>query len=165
MTIRPLFALFVFAFALLTGNVTYAQADPVYDPGVKPHKGIDEIYRKFSKAYDDLDAKAVADLYTGNAAYLSPGSEIRIGNDRILESFTRSFESVKNRKERRSIRFRIFQREVVGDLGYDVGIYTLTATGSDGESRTDRGKYVVVTKKGSDGKWRFAVDGYSGLPD
>ena len=71
---------------------------------------------------------------------------------------------MKSRKERRAIGFRIFQREVIGDLGYDVGVYTLTATGPDGESRTDRGKFVVVTKKGADGKWRFAVDGYSGLP-
>ena len=73
----PTLTVFFSTLFLLASGVL-AQTDPAYEPGVKPHKGIDEIYRKFSKAYDDLDAKAVANLYTDNAAYLSPGSDIRI---------------------------------------------------------------------------------------
>ncbi|MCO6512496.1 MAG: SgcJ/EcaC family oxidoreductase [Aridibacter famidurans] len=155
---------FIFAFALVFAPGAYSQERLTLDPGVEAHKRIDGIYAKFSKAYDDLDPSAVANLYTEDAAYLSPGSEITVGRDTILANFTRSFESVKSRKLKWQISFRIVQRQVAGDLGYDVGIYTLTATQADGASRTDRGKFVVVTTKGKDGVWRFQVDGYSDLP-
>lgn len=155
---------FIFAFAFLTAHGTYAQERLTLDPGVEAHKGIDEIYRKFSKAYDDLDPAGVADLYTESAAYLSPGSDVRFGRDAVLDSFTRSFDSVRTRKLTWRITFRILQREVGEDLGYDVGIYSLTTTPEEGASRTDRGKFVVVTRKGKDGIWRFQVDGYSDMP-
>jgi len=132
--------------------------------GVERHQGIDEIYIKFSKAYDLLDASMVADRYTETAAYLSPGSDIRIGRDKILSSFSSSFENSRKAGNTRKISFHIVQREVSGDLGFDVGIFTLTSTEKSGASRTFRGKFVVVTKKGKDGVWRFQVDGYSDLP-
>lgn len=137
----------------------------VLEAGVEPHKEIDEIYRRFSKAYDDLDPNAVANLYTESASYLSPGSEIRIGRGHILESFTRSFRSVKERRSSREIRFRIVQRDVQGGLGFDVGLFILTSREADGSTRTSTGKFVTVTKRGEDGVWRFQVDGYSDVSD
>ena len=57
------------------------------------------------------------------------------------------------------ITFRIHARRLSGDLGYDVGVFTLT-TGRGAM----RGKFAVVTKKELDGTWRFEVDAYNGLP-
>ncbi|QQS41857.1 MAG: SgcJ/EcaC family oxidoreductase [Acidobacteriota bacterium] len=160
-----------FSYSVLTAAILFlgtfivsAQAYPEHDPGVKPHAGIDGIYAKFSKAYDDLEPAGVANLYTDDAAYLSPGSDVMIGRDKILSNFTSFFESVKARKRKLDIRFRILQREVGDGLGYDIGIYTITSTGADGTSTVNRGKFVVVTKKGKDGVWRFQVDGFSDLP-
>ncbi|HUF03920.1 MAG TPA: SgcJ/EcaC family oxidoreductase [Aridibacter sp.] len=155
---------FILAFPFFLAHSAHAQARLTLDPGVEPHKGIDEIYKKFSKAYDDLDPAGVADLYTESAAYLSPGTVITIGRETILSNFTRTFDSVRSRKLKWKINFRIVQREAGENLGYDIGIYSLTATQEDGASRTDRGKFVVVTKKGKDGVWRFQVDGYSDMP-
>ncbi|REJ78401.1 MAG: DUF4440 domain-containing protein [Acidobacteria bacterium] len=162
------FAAFVFAslgaFAAAQSAKGPDKARLILEDGVAPHSGVDSIYTRFSKAYDELDAKLVASLYTDDAAYLSPGSDIRIGNDKILESFSRSFASVKQRNLKWDISFRIVQREVGDELGFDVGIYSLTTTQPNGESRIDRGKFVVITKLGKDGIWRFQVDGYSDMP-
>ena len=48
-------------------------------------------------------------------------------------------------------------------MAYDVGIYTLRSFAVGNQIGTGQGKVVVVAVRGKDGKWRFQVDGYSGL--
>ncbi|MCJ7502707.1 MAG: nuclear transport factor 2 family protein, partial [Acidobacteriia bacterium] len=45
-----------------------------------------------------------------------------------------------------------------GDLAYTVGTYQLTLNNAKGKPVTDRGKYMTVWKKQSDGKWRAVAD-------
>lgn len=101
------------SFVFLTGLATSAPAAEntpqgvlVLDEGVASHKGLDEIYRRFSEGYKKLDPAAVANLYTETAAYLVPGTEIEIGREKILASFTKFFDSVKQRNGRLEISFR-----------------------------------------------------------
>ena len=140
------------------------QAALVLDEGVAPHKGLDEIYRRFSEGYKNLDAAAVANLYTETAAYLSPGDEIDIGREKIVATFSKMFDSNKQRNSRLEISFRIAQRQAVENMAYDVGIYTLTSFRENGETRVSKGKFFVVAKPEKDGVWRFQVDGYNDLP-
>jgi uncharacterized protein (TIGR02246 family) len=153
---------------LLATSVPAAENAPqdalVLDEGVAPHKGLDEIYRRFSEGYKNLDAGAVANLYTETAAYLSPGDEIDIGRGKIMATFSKMFDSTKQRNGRLEISFRIAQRQAEQTLAYDVGIYTLTSFNDKGESRTSKGKFFVVAKPEKDGVWRFQVDGYNDLP-
>jgi len=141
-----------------------SSADLILEPGVLQHKGLDEIYRNFSKGYLKLDAALVAGLYGETAAYLVPGDDIKIGREKILADFTRFFDSVKKSNEKIAISFRIFQRQADANLAYDVGVYTLVSTNEKGESRQGKGKFVVVARREKDGLWRFQVDGYSDLP-
>lgn len=170
LTTRAIFILLITLLPLAVSSVSAQEGSGptnpplILEPGVTPHKGIDSIYTRFHKAYKDLDIDAVADLYTDSAAYLSPGKGLQIGHDKVVENFTQAFQIVKERKLKWLIAFRIFQRSTEKDLGYDVGIFTLITVFPDGTSRTDRGKFVAVTKRGNDGKWRFQVDGYSELP-
>jgi len=140
------------------------QSALVLDEGVAAHKGLDEIYRRFSEGYKNLDAAAVANLYTETAAYLSPGDEIDIGRGKILATFSKMFDSTRQRNGRLEISFRIAQRQAEQNMAYDVGIYTLTSFNDKGESRTSKGKFFVVAKPEKDGVWRFQVDGYNDLP-
>lgn len=154
------------AMAFIGGGATVVTAESslVLDEGVAPHNGLDEIYRRFSEGYKKLDGAAVASLYTETAAYLAPGNEIEIGRARVLETFTKMFDSVRQRNGRMEISFRIAQRQAEQNFAYDVGIYTLTSFSDKGESRTSKGKFVVVAKREKDGVWRFQVDGYNDLP-
>lgn len=47
-----------------------------------------------------------------------------------------------------------------GELGYTSGFYTLTFTGPDGKTVTDKGKYLEVWNK-VDGKWKCLADAYN----
>lgn len=142
----------------------HAQASELtLDRGVAKHAGVDEIYAKFSKAYRELDHAAFMSLYTKDAAYLVPGSNIDIGNESITDGFKRFFDSVRDKGETLTISFQIVQRKVSGNLGYDVGIYTLRNHKDGKQLGEGTGKFVVVTVK--EGKtWKFQVDGYSDLP-
>jgi uncharacterized protein (TIGR02246 family) len=134
------------------------------EQGVAPHKGLDDVYRRFSEGYKRLDAASVANLYSDTAAYLAPGSNIQIGRPKILETFTSFFDSTRRGNGRLDISFRIVQRQVDKNLAYDVGIYTLTSFNEKDEPRRDSGKFVVVARHERGGVWRFQVDGYSALP-
>jgi uncharacterized protein (TIGR02246 family) len=140
------------------------ESSPVLDEGVAPHTGLDEIYRRFSEGYKKLDPAAVANLYTETAAYIQPGKEIEIGRAKVLETFTKFFDSVRQKNGRVEISFQIAQRQAEQNMAYDVGIYTLTSFNDKGESRTSKGKFFVVAKPEKDGGWRFQVDGYNDLP-
>ena len=81
----------------------------------------------------------------------------------MLEKFSSWFESMKAQDRKMTIQFEIFQRQISGDLGYDVGVYTLHYYTKEGKVQSEhKGKFVVVLTK-EDGKWRFQVDGYSDI--
>ena len=155
-------------FVLLTNFAAPAPAAETtaltLDAGVAPHKGLDEIYARFSEGYKKLDPAMVANLYTETAAYLVPGQEMDIGRPKVLDGFTKFFDSVKQRNSRLEISFQVVQRQVEQNLAYDVGIFTLTSFDEKGEPRPSKGKFVVVAKPEKDGVWRFQVDGYNDLP-
>ncbi len=156
--------LFATAVILCSCVISYAQASELsLDAGVKPHAAIDEIYRHFSDSYRTLNFEKLAGLYTESAAYLVPDQEVMTGRDSIRTSFRGFFDSVKSEGQTMTISFRILQRKAGKDLGYDVGIYTLRIFKDGKEMSSGQGKFVVVAIKEKDAKWRFQVDGYSGL--
>lgn len=141
------------AMAVIGGGVMLAkaQSSPVLAEGVAAHDGLDEIYRRFSEGYKKLDPAMVANLYSETAAYLAPGKEIEIGRARVLATFIEFFDSVRQKNGRLEISFRIAQRQAEQNLAYDVGVYTLTSFSDKGESRTSKGKFMVVGKREKDG--------------
>lgn len=156
--------LILWSLILVSVSVINAQtSELILDEGVKPHKEIDAVYAKFSEAYETLKPEMVADLYTDDAVYLQPNSDVMTGRDAILQNFTGFFNNVKNGGRNITISFQILQRKVEKQIGYDVGIYTVTSF-KDGEKLGEsKGKFVVVAVKRKDKKWRFQVDGFSSL--
>ena len=126
-------------------------------------KAMDAQYDRFSEAYRQLDPAIVGGLYAEDAFYLQPGSEIIRGRKAIHENFAGFFSGVAQRKDSVRIAFEIVDRAVSGDLGYDIGYYTLSSRTAAGESQSNRGKFTVIWKKGSDGIWQIHIDGYSGV--
>ncbi|MEX2190570.1 MAG: DUF4440 domain-containing protein [Bacteroidota bacterium] len=153
------------AFVFSLGATLPAQTDKVLllDPEVKPHKEIDKIYRVFSQAYNKLDPALVSNLYGESALYLAPGRDIQRGREVIHVSFKGFFDWAKEKGRTLGISFRIVERQVTENLAYDVGIYTLRGSGGGMPDGEDQGKFIVIAKKGDDGRWYFQVDGYSAV--
>jgi uncharacterized protein (TIGR02246 family) len=154
---------FVFALDVIA-QTSLPKGELTHGSGVKRHAGIDAIYEKFSAAYQKLDTEMVADLYTENAAYLPPDSEVLFGRPAVKVSFASFFDSVRASKASLQISFYIVQRDVSSALSYDVGIFTLVQKSEKGETTIGKGKFIAVAKKGSNGKWLFQVDAYNNLP-
>lgn len=164
MPYRLFFVRFTLAFVLfVVGSMCRPQATAT------AQSTLDEVYQRFSAAYDRLDADAVASLYTEEAQYLTPSSDrpIRQGRAAIKQSFEAFFNSIRDRQAALDISFRIVDRSISGDLAYDVGYYKLVVSYPEDpakEPSTSAGKFVVVAKKQADGTWQFHVDGYSSTP-
>jgi uncharacterized protein (TIGR02246 family) len=45
-----------------------------------------------------------------------------------------------------------------GDIAYEVGTYSMTMSDPDGNPAPEKGSYVVVWQKGTDGQWKVVVD-------
>ncbi len=133
------------------------------EKSVKAHTDIDEVYGQFSDAYRTLDVEKIANLYTESATYLAPDNDILQGRKAIRPTFVSFFDYIKNEERTMTISFQIFQRKVEKNLAYDVGVYTIRQYKDGKEAGTGKGKFVTVVVKEKDGKWRFQVDGYSGL--
>lgn len=157
--------LILFAIFSLTFISAEAQkpGELVLEKGVPAHSEIDAVYKTFSEAYRTLDAEKVVNLYTENAAYLPPNSDILQGRAAIRPTFQSFFDWIKNEGRTMTISFQIFQRKVDKNLAFDVGIYTIRQYKDGKETGSGQGKFVVVAVKEKAGKWRFQVDGYSDL--
>ena len=158
--------LLAFLILLLPGWIA-AQSPAIpavtHETGVKSHKEIDAIYQRFQLAYEKLDAEMVAGLYTDDALYLVPDNDVMRGKENIRKNFAVFFDYNRNQGRKLNITFRILKRSVQGELGYDVGIYTLQSSKDGKILGEDQGKFIVVTRKMKDGFWKFELDSYSGL--
>ncbi|MFN0140774.1 MAG: YybH family protein [Pyrinomonadaceae bacterium] len=159
-----LLTVLIFTIAIAAAAQQKANSKLTLENGVKPHVGIDAIYAEFSEAYDKLDAKMVTDLYTDDALYLTPESGIQRGRDVIISNFKPFFDSIRNNGGKLDIAFHIVERRVSGNMGYDVGTFSLTSTGKSGATQTSKGKFVVIALKMKNGRWKFQLDSYSDMP-
>lgn len=124
---------------------------------------IDEIYRRFAAAYDQLDAAAVAALYEKDALYLTPNENSGVARgEAIGRSFASFFDAVKSEGGRLAIRFTIIDRQIDGDLATDVGYFELKRV--DKESGAMIGKFTTVARRQAGGGWKFRVDSYAPAP-
>ena len=116
----------------------------------------DRAYEEFSRAYREADPAGVAALYTEEAWYLSPGDSIQQGQVVRHFEWLSSYESGTGPV----VEFEILDREISGDLGYDIGYYSIRAADAP-EGSGSGGKFIVVWKRGADGTWRIHADSYS----
>jgi hypothetical protein len=83
------------------------------------------------------------------------------GQDSVLAAFS-FLNAFKERPSGPAIGFRIVDRQVSGDMAWDIGYYVLNPDGSPiTQADEPGGKFIVLWKRGADGQWRIHADGYS----
>jgi ketosteroid isomerase-like protein len=124
---------------------------------------LDSVYLEFADAYRDLNLDAISDIYADDAFYLAPDRGILRGSPAITETFQEMFDAAREEGIDLKIRFHIVSRQVSGRMAVDVGTFVVDRSKDDAIQKTSTGKFIVVARRGYDDRWRFRVDGYSGL--
>ena len=104
---------------------------------------------------NDVDT-LMADL-TDDIVYQAPGAPEVIGKPAVKAWVASYFGAYRTKWEKSSIGFT-----VSGDRAFER--YTYKSTDTDkktGAVTTDVGKGINIFRRGSDGKWRVAIDGWS----
>ncbi|MGI9410261.1 MAG: YybH family protein [Hyphomicrobiaceae bacterium] len=136
---------------------------PKLEAGVAPHAQIDALYEQLSRAVEALDTSTFGSIYAANSLYLPPNKTVIRGLAGVKSNWNGWFAWMKEAKGSLDIDFRIVSREVHGNIGYDVGYYKTLQVRPGESSKTFEGKFVVVTKEQTDGRWLFQVDAYNHL--
>lgn len=120
-------------------------------PATESEDGLNVMMQ--SETWEDAlnagDVDTLVSLYTDNARVLPPNAELAAGAEAVRAEFGAMVDaglagdltSIETRQ--------------AGDIGYNVGIYTLV--GPDGGS-VDRGKFIEIWRRGADGQWRISND-------
>lgn len=121
----------------------------------------DLLYQQFSKGYDDLDAVAIANLYTNDAEvmylYANSNPQSFKGKAAILASFQSFVDYTKNEDRTVSIVFKVIDRQKVGENFFDNGYYQLTVNAPNQKGFVDYGKISTILQVEA-GEWKFKTD-------
>jgi len=106
------------------------------------------------KAAQALDAAGVAVSYTDDVAVLCPNQPLVSGKAEAQKAWAAMLVPGTQ------ITWAPSKVEVAasGDMAYDQGTYTSSMPGPDGKPVNDKGKYLVVAKKQTDGSWKVSED-------
>jgi len=109
-----------------------------------------QMNRDFAAALNAKDARAAAALYTEDAVLIPPGEPMVRGRQAIEEYWRGAIESGGVRE----VSVETIDAGSSGSLGYETGKFKLTATGPDGNTVTETGRYVELLRREPDGTWR-----------
>jgi len=123
--------------------------------------GADRIERAahggYVAAINSNDTDTLMAVLTDDIVYQSPGEPEIVGKAAVRKWVAAYFGAFRTHWEKTSIGFT-----VAGNSAYER--YTYKSTDTDrvsGATTVDTGKGINVFRKGRDGKWRVAIDGWS----
>jgi uncharacterized protein (TIGR02246 family) len=150
-------ARFAFVFLLLFATCSGCKSHESGQSNARAE--IEKGNAKFSEAFEQGNAEAIALLYTQDAIVFPPGSEMVKGREAIGGFWRTTRESgVKSAK------LTTLDVGESGDLAYEVGTVLLTIQPEGKESTTASAKYLVVWKRQKDGSWQLHRDIWNDVP-
>ncbi len=119
-----------------------------------------QMNRDFAAALNGKDAKRAASYYTVDAVLYPPNEEPVRGREAIEAYWKGAIETGGVR----DATVETADAMSSGDLGYEIGSFTLTANGPDGTPVTDRGRYVELLRRDADGIWYSTMGMWNAPP-
>ncbi len=116
----------------------------------KTDPALTKLAKGWEATFNAKDVAKVASMYTDDAVVMPPNHEAVRGRANI-EAFFKEMEGA-------NITLTPFESAMSGSTAYEAGTYQMAITPKTGQPTTDKGKYVVILKKGSDGQWRLSHD-------
>jgi pimeloyl-ACP methyl ester carboxylesterase/ketosteroid isomerase-like protein len=121
----------------------------------------DSLYHNFTKAYDDLDAEKIANLYAENAEMLNlydgENANSFKGQVEIRKYFQNFFQRFKAQNQKIQLTFKIIDRKKIGENILDNGFYRLEILTPNKPSFFTFGKFSTILEWKND-RWKFKTD-------
>ena len=104
--------------------------------------------KDFAKALNNKDAEAASILYAEDASLLPPNEQIVTGRESIKKYWQGALDAGTT-----NVSVATISTGSDGDLGYEIGRFTLSYPGADGKMIVEKGKYTEILKRTVSGKW------------
>ena len=114
---------------------------------------IDNQNRAYADFYNNKQVQKLVELHTINATVMPPNSKMVKGREEIMKKLNNDVQIGDQ-----DIKFETLELIVANDLAYETGLYNLNVKPKKGEPFNDKGKYIVIWKKDSDGQWLMEID-------
>jgi uncharacterized protein (TIGR02246 family) len=138
----------IVAVALVLGACAAPKAPtPVAASASKGELG--QMNRDFAAALNAKDPAKAASYYTEDAIMVPPGEAMVQGRAAIEAYWKGAIEA----GGARDASVETLDAQSSGDLGFELGSFSLTVNGANGEATTEKGRYIELLKRGADGKW------------
>jgi ketosteroid isomerase-like protein len=141
---------FIFLFTLSFFIISCKQESPDSEKA-SPSASIEELgqmNRDFAKALTAKDAVAASILYDENASLLPPNEQIVTGRANIQAYWQGAIDAGIIDASVKTI-----DAKSDGDLGYEIGMFTLRFKGAKGDTIVEVGKYTEILERSSEGRW------------
>tara|TARA_R110002096_G_scaffold85153_1_gene196105 strand:+ start:919 stop:1425 length:507 start_codon:yes stop_codon:yes gene_type:complete len=107
-----------------------------------------QMNRDFAKALTAKDAVAAAIVYDENASILPPNEPIVTGRDNIQAYWQGAIDAGIIDATVKTI-----DAKSNGNLGYEIGTFTMRFHGAKNDTITEVGKYTEILERNEEGKW------------
>ena len=134
--------------ALLLFVVMIGCAEKTKSPEKATPEELSQMNKDFAKALNDKDAMAASLLYSEDASLLPPNEPIMTGRENIQKYWQAALDAGTT-----NVSVSTMSTGSNGDLGYEIGRFTLSYPGEDGKMIVEKGKYTEILKRRADGKW------------
>jgi uncharacterized protein (TIGR02246 family) len=111
----------------------------------------------FSRALEAGDAATMAAQYTEDATLIPPSGRLVTGRDAIQQFWTPGNPDFKTLRHG----LTTDRLEVSGDVAIEVGTWSQRGQLRDEEPTESSGRYLVVWRRETDGKWRMQFDSWT----
>jgi uncharacterized protein (TIGR02246 family) len=161
MRFASLFSCATICAMLMTGCSTGTDDSPQPQFAVQPadRRASDEAAIRaasaaWSQAATAKDVDKAVSFYGDGAVVMSPKAPAVHGSDNIRKGWADILTPGPG------LSWQTTSVEVArsGDVAYETGTYVFTTVDKKGKAHDEKGKYLVVWKKRSDGAWKVAVD-------
>lgn len=136
-----------FALFLATLSCTpKAEKSESLKPGTVEELG--QMNRDFAAALTAKDAVAAVIVYDENASILPPNETIVTGRANIQAYWQSAIDAGIIDATVKTI-----DAKSSGDLGYEIGMFTMRFAGPENDTIIEIGKYTEILKRNAEGKW------------
>lgn len=146
--------------SLVTACQTQTKSQPSSTPDTRAadEAALKRLDEEWSKAAGAKDVEKTISYYADDAVVLPPNSPRLNGKEAFRSLWKSMLDAPGFHGGWNATKVEVARS---GELGYVSGNYEMTANDASGKPQTDKGKFLEIWKKQSDGNWKCAVDMFS----